>query len=92
MQQTYMKEGWKGFYRGLVPSLAKAIANKLQLLPKTKVFVGRPGRIDILCGLRAQQAKVRLELIPKASLTEVITDWVSSCFLHSPSMYIVVSL
>ena len=67
MHQTYMKEGWKGFYRGLVPSLAKVIANSLQLLPKTKISIGCPGRIDILRGLRAQQAKVRLELIPRAS-------------------------
>lgn len=64
VRQTMQQEGWKGFYRGLAPTLAK-VRKPMPVCPLQKhgltymSFLGCTSRLDIVCGLREQQAKVR---------------------------------
>lgn len=50
VQRTYAGDGWRGFYRGLLPTLAK-----VRLLPAARsslhvtASIGRARRVDILC-------------------------------------------
>ena len=64
VRKTYGRDGWRGFYRGLVPTLAK-----VRSFPRSTFWVGclftehhdgvgHSFRFDIIHGVRAEQAKV----------------------------------
>jgi len=63
VRKTYGRDGWRGFYRGLVPTLAKV--SLLRPLNPSLCYpspplpnVGHSFRFDFLRGVRAEQTKV----------------------------------
>jgi Mitochondrial carrier protein len=59
VRKTYGRDGWRGFYRGLVPTLAKV---RLPIILGPAVphprYAGYSLRFNILHGVRAEQTKV----------------------------------
>lgn len=57
--KTWERDGWRGFYRGLFPTLAKV---GVLFFDKTGSYgpLGCPSGVNFLHGLRAKQAAVRI--------------------------------
>jgi hypothetical protein len=61
VRKTYRRDGWRGFYRGLVPTLAKVRSSLTFWIYRSSSpsrHAGRSLRINILYGVRAEQTKV----------------------------------
>lgn len=61
VRRTMQQEGWRGFYRGLVPTLAKVRLYETfaHCGLTNESALGCASRVDIVCSLREQQTKVR---------------------------------
>lgn len=64
-RKTYSRDGWRGFYRGLVPTLAKVSLLRPLKLSLSLCYsspplpnVGHSFRFNFLRGVRAEQTKV----------------------------------
>jgi Mitochondrial carrier protein len=61
VRKTYRRDGWRGFYRGLVPTLAKVRSPqifRIYLSSPFSRYAGHSLRFNILHGVRAEQTKV----------------------------------
>lgn len=62
VRKTYRRDGWRGFYRGLVPTLAKVASSTLKSAPCKLINplcnAGHSFRFYFLHGVRTEQTKV----------------------------------
>ena len=66
IRKTYARDGWRGFYRGLVPTLAKVRLFKCKILLfvyRHHDDIGYSFRFNIIHGVRAEQTKVSSGLL-----------------------------
>lgn len=64
VQRTYARDGWRGFYRGLFPTLAKVRVPLFGLAWYLRTLIpGRSGRINIVRCVRVDETEVRPDIL-----------------------------